>query len=133
MAIDYTFTQEGDLLVSRASGFDESLGEVEAYGLAVIETAVERGSRRVLCLESDLEYRLGTIDTFQAARFIAEHAPAVALVALVCAPESLGDARFWEDVTRNRGLRAAVFTDEAEARRWLDADRDAERPESGAG
>ncbi len=49
-------------------------------------------------------------------------------VDVVCAPESLGDARFREDVTRNRGLEAAVFGDEAEARRWLDVGREASPP-----
>ena len=129
MSIEFTVAVDGDLLEVRARGVDDSLGEVEAYGMAVIAAAVENDTHRILCVESDLEYRLGTIDTFLAASFIAEQAPRVARVAVVCAPESLGDARFWEDVTRNRGLQAAVFGDEAEARRWLDAGRDAPVPE----
>ena len=131
MAIDYSFAADGDLLVVRASGVDESPDEVEAYGMAVIEAAVTNASHRVLCLEGALEYRLGTLDTYRVGSSIAERAPRVARVAVVCAPASLGDARFWEDVTSNRGLRAAVFTDEAEARRWLDADRGAVPPERG--
>jgi hypothetical protein len=122
MAIDYTIRAEGDLLLVRAWGFDDSLEEVEAYGAAIIEAAVKHGVTKVLCLESELEYRLGTTETFRAASFVAEHAPHVGRVALVCAADSLGDARFWEDVTRNRGLQAAVFADAVEARRWLEED-----------
>jgi hypothetical protein len=128
MAITYTVDTEDDLLVVRAAGFDENLEEVQAYGVAVITAAVEHDSARVLCLESDLEYRLGTVDTFRAASYVAERAPRVARVALVVAPQYLGDARFWEDVTRNRGLQAAVFGTEDEARRWLDAGQDASPP-----
>ena len=123
MAIDYAFAVEGDLLEVRTSGFDESADEVIAYGMAVIAAAVEHESHRVLCLEGELEYRLGTTDIYHVGSYVAAQAPRVARVALVCAPESIGDARFWEDVTSNRGLQAAVFTDEAEARRWLDAGR----------
>lgn len=128
MAIQFTIEVDDDLLVVRASGFDGGPSEVEAYGVAVIQAAVVNGTRRVLCVESDLEYRLGTMDTFDVASTIAERAPHVARVAVVCAPEGLSDARFWEDVTRNRGLEAAVFGDEAEARRWLDAGREAPPP-----
>lgn len=71
---------------------------------------------RILCDERDLEYRLGTTDTFRAAEFIAASAPRVALV---CAEQNLPDAGFRVDVTVNRGLKARVFTDLDEAHAWL--------------
>lgn len=121
MAIRYTTTVDGDTLVVRAEGWDESLAEVEAYGMAVIAACVEHGVSRVLCNELELEYRLGTLETFQAAQFIAAQAPAVARIALVCRPPQVADARFWEDVVVNRGLIARVFTDVDAAVAWLGA------------
>ena len=121
MAIRYEMTVEDDLLFVVASGFDVSLEEVQAYGMAVIGAAVEHQVTRILCDERELEYRLGTMDTFQAAKFLADYAPRVGRSAIVCNADSVRDARFWEDVSRNRGLQAAVFTDLPAARAWLDA------------
>ncbi len=122
MAIRHTMWVEDGTLVVRASGFDENLPEVEQYGAAVIAAAVQHGVSRVLCLEQDLEYRLSTLDTFRAAEFVALHAPKVARIAIVCAPASLPDGQFWENVVVNRGLTAAVFADPIAADRWLRAD-----------
>lgn len=119
MAIQHTTTVEDGILRVQASGFDESLAEVEAYGLAVIEACVRSGVSRVLCDERDLEYRLGTFDTFQAAAFLSAHAPKVGRIALVPRADGLGDARFWEDVVVNRGLTVKVFQDPEAARAWL--------------
>jgi len=122
VAIRHTMQVEGDTLVVQASGFDGSLAEVERYGLAVIAACVEHGVTRVLCLEQELEYRLGTMDTFRAAEFIAAQAPRVGRVAVVCAPGALPDGQFWENVVVNRGLTASVFVDEEAAVRWLRAE-----------
>ncbi len=119
MAIQHTTTVDADLLVVRARGFDGSLEEVEAYGLAVIEACVRSGVSRVLCDERELEYRLGTFDTFQAAAFISAQAPKVARIALLPMPSGLADAHFWEDVVVNRGLTVKVFQDPEAARGWL--------------
>lgn len=122
MAIRHTMQVEDGTLVVRASGFDESLAEVEQYGAAVIAACREHGVTRVLCLEQDLEYRLSTVDTFRAAEFVAMHAPKVSRVAIVCAVASLPDGQFWENVVVNRGLTAAVFADPVAADHWLHAD-----------
>ncbi len=122
MAIRHTMWVENGTLVVRASGFDESLAEVERYGAAVIAACRAHGVTRVLCLEQELEYRLSTLDTFRAAEFIAEHAPKVGRIAIVCAPGSLPDGQFWENVVVNRGLTAAVFADAIAADHWLHAD-----------
>jgi len=119
MAIRYTTAVEGDTLLVHASGFDESLAEVEEYGLGVIRACQQVGVTRVLCNELELEYRLGTIDTFRAGEFISEHAPAVTRAAIVCNPKQIADARFWETVVVNRGLQVRVFTDTNAAARWL--------------
>ena len=120
MAIDFRTWAEGETLVAHASGFDESLAEVQAYALAIIEAAVRGRFTRVLCDERDLEYRLRTVDTFKAAEFISEHAPRVAKIALVCNPKGLGDASFWETVAVNRGVTVRVFRERSLANLWLD-------------
>jgi hypothetical protein len=119
MAIHYTTSVDGDILTVRATGFDESLAEVQDYGKGIVFAAIEAGVTRVLCDESELDYRLGTLDTFRAAEFISAHAPSIAKVAIVCNPHQFADARFFEDVAVNRGLALRVCTDLAAASHWL--------------
>lgn len=120
MAIQYSLKADGNLLIVKASGFDESLEEVEQYGLAIVEACKEGRYSRVLCDETDLEYRLGTFDTFQSAEFMASQAPKIGKAAIVCNEKFYPDARFWETVAVNRGLRVRVFKNIEAARQWLD-------------
>ncbi len=119
MAINVIFTLDNDTLRVTASGFDEDLEGVEAYGLSVIEQCIATRCRHVLCDELGLEYRIGTYDTYEAARFIAERAPSVARIAIVTRPGQIEDARFWETVVVNRGMLARAFTSLDDAERWL--------------
>lgn len=119
MTIRYTLTGDGPLLRVKASGEDDSLEEVQSYGLAVIEAASTGGHTRILCDERELVYRLATFDTYEAARLIAGLAPTVGRTALVCNPACVEDARFWETVAVNRGLTVRVFQDPAAAEAWL--------------
>lgn len=119
MSIKYTFTVEENLLVVTASGFDENLDEVLEYGMAVISEAVQGNYTAVLCDESRLEYRLGTLDTYRSAEFISQQAPRIVRVALVCNLQAFTDAQFWETVVVNRGLRVRFFKNIHEARIWL--------------
>jgi len=119
MAIHYTSKVDGGILFVTASGFDENLEEVQSYGMGIIGLCKESGVTHVLCDERALEYRLGTIDTYQAGKFISEQAPAVARVAIVCNPGFLSDMGFFEDVVVNRGLALHFFRDIDTAREWL--------------
>jgi hypothetical protein len=121
MAIHYNFSTEGNLLVVTASGFDESLEEVQNYSLATIQEAQRGGFTSVLCNEIQLEYRLGTLDTYKAATFVAQQAPKVARVAIVCSEQFMRDAKFWETVAVNRGLEVRVFPDLSAAHSWIDS------------
>lgn len=112
---------EHDVLLVRASGEDDDLAGVRAYGQAVIEAALQAGVHRVLCDERELHYRIGIGDTWAAATALAEAVPAIARVALVSAPEAVAMARFWEDTAFTRGLQCRVFLDVEAARRWLAA------------
>ena len=119
MSIQFTKRMDGDTLFIRASGFDENLEEVEAYAAKIIEAALRFGATRVLCDETGLEYRLGTVDTYEAGKFLSAHAPKVARIAIACNPAFIADARFFENVVVNRGLSLAMFTDIESARSWL--------------
>lgn len=119
MAITYDFMVEDNLLSVTAAGFDESLEEVQRYGLAIIQEALRHNITMILCDETRLEYRLGTFDTFQSADFIATQAPRLARIALICDPRFTQDAKFWETVVVNRGLTVRVFKEVEMAKNWL--------------
>jgi len=119
MAIAYSFHPEKNFLLVTASGFDESLEDTIGYGMAVLEASLEHQCTRVLCDERDLEYRLGTIDTFQLAETAVQAAPKLARIAIVTEPENLESASFYETVAKNRGLSVKVFQEMEKARAWL--------------
>jgi hypothetical protein len=119
MAIDFTATVEGDVLFVKASGFDENLAQVEAFGMAVIEICLAHSVTHVLSDERDLQYRLSTGDTYAAAVQLAEVAPSVARVAIVSDPADIDDALLWENVAVNRGLTVRMFKDPENALVWL--------------
>lgn len=119
MSIEFEFTATDGVLYGRASGRDESLDDVRRYGLAVIEHAVAAQARLILLDERYLDYDLGMLDTYESACFMAETAPAVARVAIACAPSEKPEVDFWETVAVNRGLLVRFFTDLEEAAAWL--------------
>lgn len=118
--IQYTFTQEEDLLIVETSGYDENLDETLQYGQAVIEECNRGGFSQLLCIETQLEYRLGTFDTYELAKAASENAQNIGRAAIVCNAKNIEDARFWETVAVNRGLTVRVFKDVDAARSWLD-------------
>lgn len=119
MAITFDAAVDDGVLVITASGCDENAQQVIEYGESVIELVVKAGVKLVLCDERKLEYALNTLDTYEAAKTIAAHAPKVGRVAIVCNPKFLEDAKFWETVAVNRALQVRVVTDIARARYWL--------------
>lgn len=119
MAITYLSEMKNGLLSITAAGRDDTVQQVIDYGTAVIELAITYEAKLILCDERNLEYALGTFETFQAAELIAERAPKVARIAIVCKPEFLADGKFWETVAVNRLLRVRVDTDIDQVRNWL--------------
>ncbi|MBI1397583.1 MAG: hypothetical protein GC151_16540 [Betaproteobacteria bacterium] len=119
MTITFESEVGNGVLLITASGRDESVQEVIDYGQSVIDLAAKLGVTRVLCDERKLEYALNTIDTFEAGKEIAERAPSNGRVAVVCRPEFLEMAKFWENVMVNRFLHVHVDTDIDRARQWL--------------
>ncbi|MCX6180200.1 MAG: hypothetical protein NT163_12710 [Chlorobiales bacterium] len=119
MSIQFTTRVDGSTLFVCASGFDDSLVDVKNYGMGVLTACLENNVSNVLCDETDLEYRLGTFDTYYAGEFLAEHVPKLSRAAIVCHPAHLDSASFFENVVVNRGLTLRVFTDIDTAKCWL--------------
>ncbi|NTW48619.1 MAG: hypothetical protein HGB19_02575 [Chlorobiales bacterium] len=119
MPITYEFEIDGDTLKVKAAGVDDSLDEVKQYGMAVIEATIQNGCVRVLCDERNLQYKLGTIDTFELAQHIVNSVPRVAKIALVCSADDIKDASFFETVVVNRGLMVKAFKELDAATAWL--------------
>jgi hypothetical protein len=120
MAIQFKTKTEGTLLLIETWGDDESLEEVQQYGLAIIQACLETRVTRVLCDERQLEYRLATVDTFKSAEFLATNAPRLVKMAVVCAEKYFADLKFWETVANNRGLEVRAFQDLEAARHWVE-------------
>jgi hypothetical protein len=121
MGINYQFAVEDNLLVVNACGVGDKLEEVKGFILSIVQTALEQNCSRVLCLEKDLEYKMGFIDLFKSAVFVATLNIPIAggSLAIVCDEKYYNDLAFWENVVVNRGLIMRAFTDSAEAREWL--------------
>lgn len=119
MAIYYQLNAKDQLLFCKTSGYDENLEDTLAYGAAVMQACLDAGCTHVLCDERGLEYRLDTIDTYELAKYYAEHVPLVVKAAIVCNPAHIEDAEFWENVAINRGLSVRVFKNIEDAEAWL--------------
>jgi hypothetical protein len=119
MAITYNFAIDSNLLRVKTFGKDDNLEQVIEYGSAIIQYSLSSGCTRILCDETELEYTLGTFDTFESAKFISENAPKIAKVAIVCKSEQIQDAEFWETVAVNRGLSVKVFKTVLDAEEWI--------------
>jgi hypothetical protein len=119
MAIAYSMSVADRVLHVKASGKDESVEDVQRYGMAIIDMAVAHGIERALCDETALEYTLGTFSSYEAAKFIAEAAPKICRVAIVCSPRDLQNGAFWETIAVNRGLNVRVTSDLDQAREWV--------------
>ncbi len=119
MAIEYELRVQGDLLWVTARGKDDHVEQVKQYGMAVAAAAIANACHRILCDERQLTYSLGTFDTFDAARHIAENVSHFLKVAIVCGQSQSEDAEFWETVAVNRGLCVRVFRQLDRAQAWL--------------
>ncbi len=119
MAISYEINADGDLLYVKASGKDDNLEEVMSYNQAVIGAALNNKSKKVLCDERDLIYTISTFDTFNLAEEASAYARYMARIAIVCNEQSLPEGKFYETVSRNRGLKVLVTSNFDEAVSWL--------------
>lgn len=119
MGFDFDICCPQDLLRVRAWGIAEDLEEFKRYSMAVLQAGEERQIDRIFCDERELSYGLSITDTYRLVEFLVDHTPARNRAALVCAPEDLSDALFWETTCVNRGLFVKAFTCIKEAEAWL--------------
>lgn len=120
MAITYSLHTKDNVLHVKASGYDESLEEVQKYSLDVLKTAIDQKCCAILSDERHLEYRISVTDTFALAEILAQAAPRVGRAAIVCSPTADSCVGFFEDTTRNRGLQLRMFHDYDNASHWIE-------------
>jgi hypothetical protein len=119
MSIEYSINVAGGVVRVKASGEDESLEQTKKYSLAVLQAAIDTDTRKVLCDERDLDYKLDIFETFELAKIIAENVKKMGRLAIVCKPEHVKSGKFWETVAINRGLYVRFFLSLEEAEEWL--------------
>lgn len=118
MAIEFETHAHGGILHVRTWGHDTGLEDTVAYGMGILGAAAEANTKRILCDERELVYLLGALDTYAAARALAEHARGLT-VAIVTSPEQAPELTFYEDTTNNSGVRLRVFSSMSEAEAWI--------------
>jgi hypothetical protein len=119
MSINYTFEHNNDLLTLKATGKDINTEQIIEYGMAILGIALANRCYKILLDETDLQYSLGTFETFKSATYISENIPHNVRIAIVCRPENYDSANFRETVAVNRGLTIKVFTMYKNAENWL--------------
>jgi hypothetical protein len=120
MSINFHIENQSEWLKVVASGEDDNLEEVLAYGSAIIQAAIEYSSKKILCDERKLQYTLSITDTFKLAEEASRYAKNVVRIAIVCDAQYLDDGRFFETVASNRGLIIRVTSSYEEASAWLE-------------
>lgn len=88
-----------------------------------VQAAVEANSIRLLDDKRALRYALDGFDTFKLAETITISVPVPARVALICAPENLPDATYWETVAVTRGPTVRIRAAIEPALAWLKSER----------
>ena len=100
MGLSYTIECDNYILKVKAVGRGDNLAEVMKYGMAVISAINEYGVSRVLCDETELDHALRSFDTFESAKFIADHAPKVSKTAIISKDTEVETSIFWETVQK---------------------------------
>ncbi len=119
MAITYEIYPQEDLLLVVAKGEDDSINDVIAYTDSVIHAALKHNLRSIVCDETQLVYKLGVLDNYQLAEYLAKQVDKVVRVAIVTNPKNLKSASFYETAVNNRGISIRFFKDMEPARNWV--------------
>jgi len=119
MAISFDFEVQQNLLKVVTYGEDEHLKEAENYARKVLETCLVNGCNKVLCDERKLEYSLSVMDTYALAEGASIEARSIKKIAIVCQEKYLEDGKFYETVSKNRGLTVMVTSDLGQANDWI--------------
>ena len=119
MSINFNIKEEDRFIRIVSSGSCEDLTQLKEYVLAIHNAAVSFEKTRILVDETQLEYKLSTIDNFNSGRFVSYLNPKPKKIAVVCKLEGWDDTKFWETVAVNRGVRVQVFKDIDSAENWI--------------
>lgn len=118
MAMQFSMTIEGHTLVVKASGC-AGASQVQEYETAILELCRQSGVTHLLYDERHLVCQPGTIDVDRSPLQIAEVAPQVTRVAIVCDRTGAPDVAFWESAAVSHGPIVRTFRDMATAIHWL--------------
>jgi hypothetical protein len=119
MAISYEFEIEGDLLKVSTRGKDDHLQDVQSYGMAVLEKALQSECTKIFCDERELEYKLSFVDHYQLAEVASQYGRVLKKIAIVCDQKFVKEGEFFETVAKNRGLSVFLTADYEQALDWL--------------
>ena len=119
MSISYQIENQEKYLKVLTSGKDDSLEEVIAYAMEVVNAAIQFNCRKILCDERELEYSISVIDTYQLAEIASQYAFTLTKIAIVCDTKFLESGKFYETVASNRGLCVRVTSNYEDAIEWL--------------
>jgi len=119
MTIDFRISVEDEFLKVDSFGSCEDFYQLQEYVLAIHQAAVSNSRTKVIVNESQLEYKLTTVETFGSGRFVSRIAPREVKIAVVCKLEGWNNTKFWETVAVNRGVMVKIFIDQDKAEKWL--------------
>lgn len=119
MSISYSFDYNGDTLIVKAKGFDDSLDDVINYNSAVEKEAIRAECNKIICDERELEYKLNVSDTYELAKFMSEKIQRDFRIAIITLEENKDIVEFWENVSSNRGIQVRVFFKMDDGFKWL--------------
>jgi hypothetical protein len=119
MPINYEMGIEDGILKVVSSGVCDDLDQLKEYALALHKASTTLEQARILVDETQLEYRLGMLDSYYSGEFIAEIAQKPYKLAVVCRQEGWDETKFWETVAVNRGVPVRVFADMDRAEEWV--------------
>jgi hypothetical protein len=121
MTVRIESREKDGVLWLKGKGICDDLASFEAFARLVQGAALPSGLTRLLVDESEVKYALDTLGVFKSGELVAEKTPANFRVAVVYAPGEQADAKFWETVAVNRGVRVRTFEDPTAAEAWLRA------------
>ena len=119
LVISFEIKEESGMMKVRSTGTCENLEQLKEYVLAMHEFASTNDLPKALVDEAELEFKLSTIQTHESGRFVANLASFDVKIAVAIRKEDWDEAKFWETVVVNRGLKVKIFTDIEKAEEWL--------------
>jgi hypothetical protein len=119
VSINFKIKDKNSFLKIISTGSCDDLNQLKEYVLAIQNAVLSFDKTRVLVDETQLEYKLSTIDTFNSGRFISQLTPKPHKIAVICKSDGWHDAKFWETVAVNRGVSVQVFRDRDDAESWV--------------